>query len=52
LAQQEESDRLWQQSAGLSLLVTPLAVGSLVSALAVPGVLARRWQLRERSLSS
>lgn len=48
LAQQEESDRMWQQSSGLSLLVTPLAVGSLVGLLAIPAVLARRWQPREQ----
>jgi len=48
LEQQDESNRLYQESFGLQLLTTPLAVGSLGSALAVPLVLARRWQLRER----
>jgi len=45
--QMDESNRLYQQSNGLQLLMTPLLVGSLSCALAVPVVLARRWQLRE-----
>jgi hypothetical protein len=46
-AQMDDSNRLSQQSFGLQLLVTPLAAGSLMGALAIPAVLARRWQVRE-----
>jgi hypothetical protein len=46
-SQMDEANRLSQQSYGLQLVVTPLASGSLMSALAIPAVLARRWQLRE-----
>jgi len=50
IEQQAASNRMYQLSYGLQLLTTPLAFGSLASALAVPAVLARRWQvqLRER----
>jgi hypothetical protein len=47
IEQQAESNRMYQLSYGLQLLMTPLAFGSLASALAVPAVLGRRWQLRE-----
>jgi len=46
-SQMDEANRLSQQAYGLQLLVTPLAAGSLMSALAIPAVLARRWQVRE-----
>ena len=48
--QMDAADALATQAYTLQLLVTPLAVGSLLSALAVPIVLARRWQLREQRL--
>ena len=47
IEQMDESNRLYQQSWGLQLLMTPLAVGSLSCALAVPAVLGRRWQRRQ-----
>jgi hypothetical protein len=47
IEQMDESNRLYQQSYGLQIMMTPLAVGSLSSALAVAAVLGRRWQLRE-----
>ncbi len=47
IEQQAASDRMYQQSYGLQLLMAPLAVGSLASALAVPALLGRRWQQRE-----
>jgi len=51
-AQQDESNRLSQESLGLQLLVMPLAFGSLAGALAITLVLARRWQLREDAPTS
>ena len=51
-SQMDLSTRLWQQSYGLTLLLTPLAAGSLISALAIPAVLGRRWQLREAAAAS
>jgi hypothetical protein len=45
--EQAASNRMSQESWGLQLLMTPLAAGSLISALAVPAILGRRWQLRE-----
>jgi len=51
-AQMDESTRLYQESWGLSILLTPLAAGSLISALAIPAVLGRRWQLREAAIAS
>lgn len=50
--QMDEANRLSQQGYGLQLLVMPLAAGSLMSALAIPAVLARRWQLREAAVVS
>jgi len=47
IEQMDESNRLYQESWGLQILMTPLVVGSLSCALAVPAVLGRRWQLRE-----
>ncbi|MEO6534217.1 MAG: hypothetical protein ABIO06_11670 [Pseudolysinimonas sp.] len=46
-AQQADADRLFRQSSALDLALTPLAIGSLVCALAIPAVLGRRWQVRE-----
>jgi hypothetical protein len=51
-AQQAAQTRMFQQSWGLQLLMTPLAAGSLISGLAVPAVLARRWQLREAAAAT
>lgn len=51
IEQMDESNRLYQESWGLQLLMTPLTVGSLSCALAVPAVLGRRWQLREAAVA-
>lgn len=51
IEQQDASNRMFQQSYGLQLLMMPLAFGSLGSALAVPVVLGRRWQLRQAAES-
>jgi len=50
-AEMDKATRLSQQAWGLSILVTPLGSGSAISALAIPAVLARRWQLREAAAS-
>ena len=49
--QMDEANRLSQQAYGLQLLMTPLAAGALMGALAIPTVLARRWQVREGEAS-
>jgi hypothetical protein len=51
-AQEAESFRLYQHSYGLQLLMTPLAAGSLIFAMAVTAVLGRRWQRREQSAAA
>ena len=51
-AQMDASTRMYQEMSGLSMLMTPLAAGSLFSGLAIPAVLGRRWQLREAAAIS
>lgn len=52
IQQQDASNRMFQQSYGLQLLMMPLAFGSLASTLAVPVVLGRRWQVRQAADST
>lgn len=52
VAQMDASTRLSQEAWGLSMLVTPMAAGSFISALAIPAVLGRRWQVREAAAAA
>ena len=51
VAQQEAATRAFQQSAVLQVLILPLAMGSLSCALAIPAILATRWNLRESRMN-